>query len=201
MHIMRWLCNVILIGEIMDTRHAKSNDIDELLKLQKKFHVDTISPEDKPDGFVTTALTKEQWQSLIEDENGVSVLTDDGKIIGYALAASWHYWKAWPLFSYMIDELHNDKYKGETMTVENSYQYGPICILKEYRNSGAFEKLFFFSLKTMKPRFKYLLTFVNQINPRSFNAHTRKVGLDIVKEFEYNNNKYWELGTTTDRVE
>lgn len=185
----------------MDCRLANLNDIDELLKLQKKFHVDTISPEDKPDGFVTTKLTNEQWESLIVDEKGVSVLTDDDKIVGYALAASWDYWKPWPLFAYMIERLHHDNYKGDVMTVENSYQYGPICILKEYRNSGAFEKLFFFSLKTMEPRFKYMLTFVNQINPRSYNAHTRKVGLDVIKEFEFNNNKYWELGTTTDRTE
>lgn len=188
----------------MKTRLAKINDIDELLVLQKKFHVDTISPEDKPDGFVTTKLTEDQWKSLIEDEKGVSLLIDedkDDKIVGYALAASWEYWKVWPLFHYMIDRLHEDTYKGEVMSVENSYQYGPICILKEYRSTGAFEKLFFFSLATMKDRFKYLLTFVNQINPRSFNAHTHKVGLDVIKEFEFNNNKYWELGTTTDRTE
>lgn len=85
----------------MKTRLAKINDIDELLVLQKKFHVDTISPEDKPDGFVTTKLTEDQWKSLIEDEKGVSVLIDedkDDKIVGYALAASWDYWKVWPLF-------------------------------------------------------------------------------------------------------
>lgn len=180
-------------------RMATIKDIPELMELQKLFHVDTISPEDKKDGFVTTKLTEEQWKELIEKENGVTILTDDEKILGYALAASWEYWSSWPLFEYMIERLHEDNYKGEIMSVENSYQYGPICIVKELRGTDALNKLFFTSLKEMNKRYKYLLTFVNQINPRSYAAHTRKLGLDVIKEFGFNNNKYWELGTTTDR--
>lgn len=180
-------------------RMATIKDIPELMELQKLFHVDTISPEDKKDGFVTTKLTEEQWKELIEKENGVTILTDDEKVLGYALAASWEYWSSWPLFEYMIERLHEDNYKGEIMSVENSYQYGPICIVKELRGTDALNKLFFTSLKEMNKRYKYLLTFVNQINPRSYAAHTRKLGLDVMKEFGFNNNKYWELGTTTDR--
>ncbi len=180
-------------------RMATIKDIPELMELQKLFHVDTISPEDKKDGFVTTKLTEEQWKELIEKENGVTILTDDEKVLGYALAASWEYWSSWPLFEYMIERLHEDNYKGEIMSVENSYQYGPICIVKELRGTDALNKLFFTSLKEMNKRYKYLLTFVNQINPRSYAAHTRKLGLDVIKEFGFNNNKYWELGTTTDR--
>ncbi|MCI5674926.1 MAG: GNAT family acetyltransferase [Ezakiella sp.] len=180
-------------------RMATIKDIPELMELQKLFHVDTISPEDKKEGFVTTKLTEEQWKELIEKENGVTILTDDEKVLGYALAASWEYWSSWPLFEYMIERLHEDNYKGEIMSVENSYQYGPICIVKELRGTDALNKLFFTSLKEMNKRYKYLLTFVNQINPRSYAAHTRKLGLDVIKEFGFNNNKYWELGTTTDR--
>ncbi|MDY3947498.1 MAG: GNAT family acetyltransferase [Ezakiella sp.] len=180
-------------------RMATIKDIPELMELQKLFHVDTISPEDKKDGFVTTKLTEEPWKELIEKENGVTILTDDEKVLGYALAASWEYWSSWPLFEYMIERLHEDNYKGEIMSVENSYQYGPICIVKELRGTDALNKLFFTSLKEMNKRYKYLLTFVNQINPRSYAAHTRKLGLDVIKEFGFNNNKYWELGTTTDR--
>jgi len=49
---------------------------------------------------------------------------------------------------------------GVTLSVYNSYQYISICIDKRVRG-----------------------TFVNQINPRSYEAHTRKLGLDIIQEF------------------
>lgn len=180
-------------------RMATLEDIAELIELQKLFHVDTISAEDKVDGFVTTKLSVNQWEELIDKENGATILTDGKDVLGYALAASWQYWSEWPLFKYMIDRLHEDNYKGEVMSVDNSYQYGPICIVKKLRGTNALNKLFFTSLKEMNKRYKYLLTFINQINPRSFAAHTKKLKLDVIKEFGFNNNKYWELGTTTDR--
>ena len=74
----------------------------------------------------------------------------------------------------MIEHLEEFKLNGETLTVENSYQYGPVCIDKKYRGTGIFEKLFNFSLKSMAERFPYMVTFINQVNPRSYAAHTKK---------------------------
>jgi len=51
----------------------------------------------------------------------------------------------------------------------------------------------------MKDRFPILITFINQINHRSYNAHTKKLGLDAIKTFEFNNNHYYELGYDTSK--
>ena len=40
---------------------------------------------------------------------------------------------------------------------------------------------------------KLVETFINKINPRSFEMHKRKIGLEVIKEFSYNNNNYYEL--------
>ena len=45
----------------------------------------------------------------------------------------------------------------------------------------------------MAKRFPILVTFINKINPRSYAAHTKKLGLTVIQEFEYNNNHYYEL--------
>ena len=45
----------------------------------------------------------------------------------------------------------------------------------------------------MAKRYPILVTFVNKINPRSYEAHTRKLGLEVIKEFEFNGNFYWEM--------
>ena len=103
------------------------------------------------------------------------------------------------MFQHMINDLPNLEYKGHKLTTENSYQYGPISIDKSVRGTEVLQNIFEFALKEMAKRYPILITFVNQINPRSFQAHHRKLGLDIIQEFEFNGNRYWELGCLTDR--
>ena len=55
------------------------------------------------------------------------------------------------------------------------------------------EKLFDFARENMAKRFPILVTFINKINPRSYEAHTKKLKLEVIKEFSYNNNNYYEL--------
>ena len=54
-------------------RNATLADIPAVAKLQERYHVSTISEEDKPDGFVTTLFTDEQFKDLIEKENGLAM--------------------------------------------------------------------------------------------------------------------------------
>ncbi|MGO1469749.1 MAG: GNAT family N-acetyltransferase [Tissierella sp.] len=182
----------------MNYRTATLKDIPAVQALQEKYHVSTISEEDKPDGFVTTLFTEEQFKKLIEKEDGLFLATDDGKVIAYAMAASWDYWSAWALFEHMIKDLPSTTYLGQTLSTENSYQYGPIAIEKKYRGTKVLPNLFEFSRKEMQKRFPILITFINQINPRSLKAHTN-LELDIIKEFQFNNNDYYELGYDTSK--
>jgi hypothetical protein len=172
---------------------AKVSDIDGVLQLQNKYQIDTIAEEDKKDGFVTTSFTKEQLTKLIEEEQGLFIAENQDGIVAYVMAASWQYWSAWPLFAYMIQDLPNLEYRGQRLSVENSYQYGPICVDKSVRGSGVLEKIFELARKEMAKRFSFLVTFINKINPRSYEAHTRKLDLELLQEFDYNSNSYYEL--------
>lgn len=183
----------------MEYRNAKLEDIPAVSKLQQKYHISTIKEEDKPDGFVTTLFTEKQFKKLIENENGLAIACDGDKVIAYAMAASWEYWSEWPLFQYMIDNLSKTKYLEQVLSTKNSYQYGPICIHKDYRGSEVLPNLFEFSRIQMSKRYPILITFINKINSRSINAHTKKLGLEIIKNFEFNNNQYYELGYDTSK--
>ncbi|MEL7607318.1 MAG: GNAT family acetyltransferase [Sedimentibacter saalensis] len=183
----------------MNYRNATLNDIPGIAELQQKYHVLTINDEDKKDGFVTTLFSEEQFKELIEKENGVAIACDDDKIIAYVMAASWQFWSKWPLFQHMISDLPYTEYLGKVLSVENSYQYGPICIQKDYRGTDVLPNVFEFSRTQMNKRFPILITFINKINHRSYNAHTNKLGLDVIKSFEFNNNQYYELGYDTSK--
>lgn len=178
----------------MEYRNANLKDIAKVQLLQQKYHISTISDEDKPHGFVTTLFSENQFRELIEKENGLAIACDGEKIVGYAMAASWKYWSAWPLFQHMISDLPNITYLNMVLSTENSYQYGPVCIDTEYRGTDVLPNLFEFSRLQMKDRYSVLITFINHINNRSYEAHTRKLDLEVIKNFEFNNNHYYELG-------
>lgn len=180
-------------------RNATLEDIAAVSELQEKYHISTIKEEDKPDGFVTTLFTEEQFKELIEKENGLAIACDGDRVVAYAMAASWDYWSAWPLFGYMIEDLPNTEYLGQVLTKENSYQYGPICIDKEYRGGEVLPNLFDFSRAQMNKRYPIMITFINQINGRSYNAHVNKLAMEVIKPFEFNNNQYYELGYDTSK--
>lgn len=171
--------------------------LEEILSLHYKYQVDSISEEDKADGFITTAFTKNHLTRLIEDENGLFIASVDNKIVAYAMAASWGFWSQWPMFEFMVANLHDSTCLEETITAENSYQYGPVCVDKSVRGLGVFEKVFDYSLSEMSKRFPIMVTFINKINPRSYQAHTRKTPLTVINEFGFNNNHYYKLACKT----
>ncbi len=61
------------------------------------------------------------------------------------------------------------------------------------RTSGLLEKLFDFAREYMPKRHTILIVFVNKINPRFLVSHTKKLGLTVIKEFEFHGNSYYEL--------
>jgi hypothetical protein len=177
----------------MQYKKATVDDIAKVLALHYRYQVDSIAEEDKEDGFVTTPFTAEQLRLLIEQERGLFIAQDGDAVVAYVMAASWSFWSAWPMFAFMMEGLGELNFRGEKLSAENSYQYGPVCIDKHYRSSGVLEKIFEFARAQMAPRYPFLVTFINRANPRSFAAHTRKLGLDVIAEFSYNSNNYYEL--------
>ncbi len=183
----------------IEYRRANLADIDAILALHHRYQVYSINEDDKNDGFITTAFSEQQLSELINKEKGLFVAIKNNGVVAYAMAASWDFWSQWPMFAHMIKGLSEQRYKGLTLSTANSYQYGPVCVDKPVRGEGIFEALFEYALSEMAKRYAVLVTFINKVNPRSFAAHTRKVNLDVTKEFEYNNNHYYELACLTPR--
>ncbi len=179
----------------MIVQQATLEDVQGILALLKANHVNYV--EDKSDGFVTTNMTEQQLAALITKENGVTIAKENGKVLAFAMAASWEFWSEWPFFTYMIEQLPKFTFDGQTLTVNNSYQYGPICIDKSVRGTGLFEQVFYASLSNMKERYPIMATFINQINQRSIAAHTRKGRMTEAGTFQFNQNDYYLMACST----
>ncbi len=180
----------------MEITLAKTADIEGILDLQEKNLVSNLKDNEKADGFVTTPFLKEQIQELIE-LNGVFIVLINKKVQAYLMCASWQYWIAWPMFEYMASFLEDLEFNGLKLNMENSYQYGPICVSKECRGTDAFKSLFEYAREEMNKKYPILITFINKVNKRSYEAHVRKLKLEVIHEFTFNNNSFYELAYDT----
>lgn len=173
------------------------DDLEAVLRLQAKYHIDDIAPEDKDDGFYSTRLTARQMESLMSRERGLAVAVDGGRLVGYAMAASWKYWSFLPTYAHFISKLRYYSFKKQTLSICNTYQYGPICLEKDVRGTGVFEKLFFYSLHSMVPHYPIMAAFIHKLNPRAYAAHAFKIGMTPIGEIKYENNSYYWLACST----
>ena len=177
-------------------RTAIESDFDGILALQSRNLYTNLSPTELAGGFVTTPFTSDLLGKLLV-QDGVFVAESESKIVGYVLAGDWEFYAQWEIFILMISRLPELKFQGRELSIHRTFQYGPICIDVAMRGSSIFPQLFELMRSSFAPKFPIGVTFINKLNQRSFEAHTRKLDLEIVDEFEFNGNSFYTLAFLT----
>lgn len=171
---------------------AGSKDIPGVLNLQERNLAANLSESEMKQGFVTTPFTVSQIESIIR-QNGLFIAKDQSEVIAYIFAGSWEYFAQWEIFNYMVSRFPELSFINQKITIENTFQYGPVCIDINYRSRGIFNELFECMRLEFVKKYPISITFINQLNAISTAAHTRKIGWKIIDEFEFNNNQYYGL--------
>ncbi|WP_310489488.1 GNAT family acetyltransferase [Chamaesiphon sp. VAR_69_metabat_338] len=177
-------------------RLAIESDFEGILALQSRNLYANLAAEALAGGFVTTPFTPDLLRQL-SIQSGVFVAEDGGKIVGYVLAGDWDFFSQWGIFRLMMARLPDLKFQGRELTVDRTFQYGPVCIDASCRGSNLLPELYNLMRSSFAPKFPIGITFINKINERSFAAHTRKLGLEIIDEFEFNGNSFYTLAFLT----
>jgi hypothetical protein len=180
-------------------RTAIESDLDGILDLQSQNLYPNLSPAELNNGFVTTPFTPDLLRQLIV-QTGVLVAEADGKIVGYLLAGDWNFFSQWEIFRVMISHLPKLNFQGQEITIDNSFQYGPVCVDRSLRGGDILPQLFAKMRMNFASKFPIGITFINKLNQRSFAAHTRKLDLEIIDEFEFNHHSFYTLAFATDRL-
>lgn len=178
--------------EIITFEIAKISDIQGVLALQDLYLVTNLSEEEKAFGFVTTPFTVQQLTEVIQKEE-LFLAKDNNKIIAYIFAGSWEFFNQWPIFNYMNSLFPKLTFLDFKITTTNSFQYGPICIHKDYRGKGLITSLFELMRINLSQKYPLSLTFINKINIPSTKAHTEKLKWTIISDFQFNTNDYYIL--------
>ena len=177
-------------------RIGTEDDISGILGLQSKNLYSNLSTAELADGFVMTPFTPELIGLLLK-QSGVFVAESQGEIVAYLLAGDWEFFSQWEIFRVMIGRMSELEFHGKEISVQNSFQYGPICIDRSLRGSGLLAQLFAKMRSSFSPQYPIGVTFINKLNQRSFLAHTNKLKLEIIDEFELNGNSFYTLAFPT----
>ena len=172
------------------TRIGNKSDIEGVLSLQEKYLYRNLNDTERKSGFVTTPFTVSQIEEIIK-QNGIFIAeNEDDVIVAYAFAGSWKYFEQWEIFNFMVSRFPSLSFNGKKITTVNSFQYGPVCIDKSYRGNGLLNLIFEEMRIEFLKRYPISVTFINKVNAISTAAHTKKLGWEIIDEFQFNNNTY-----------
>lgn len=175
---------------MIKTRIANNDDIDGVLALQERYLYRNLSESERQKGFVTTPFTVSQLEAIIE-LNGLFIAENESdNVIAYAFAGSWKYFEQWEIFNFMVSRFPQLSFNGNKITTENSFQYGPVCIDEKYRGKGLLNQIFEEMRLEFCKKYPISITFINKINAISTAAHNKKLGWEIIDEFQLNNNTY-----------
>jgi hypothetical protein len=178
---------------MVQTRLGTKADITGILTLQEPNLVSNMTEAQKVNGFVTTPLTVPMLERMI-GERGVFVGENEiGQIVAYVIAGDWDFYRQWPIFDYMVSRFPTLNFQGREITVQNSFQYGPICIDHQYRGTGLMKTIFETMRLELVKRYPISITFINQTNIRSMKAH-QKIGWELVDEFSFETGNFAGLG-------
>jgi hypothetical protein len=177
-------------------RTALESDIEGILDLQSRNLYTNLATTELSNGFVTTPFTPELLQQLF-CQMGVFVAKNDDRIVAYLLAGNWEFFSQWEIFRVMLDRLPRLTFQGRSIPIDRSFQYGPICIDRSVRGTNVFPDIFAYMRSSFAHKYPIGITFINKLNQRSFAAHTRKLDLEIIDEFELNGHSFYTLAFST----
>jgi hypothetical protein len=172
-------------------RKATPADFEGILLLQHQNLLTTLQGEDLSQGFLSIEFTREQLHK-INSELGIFVAVQGKAVIGYLMAETAEFAVASPLISNMLKRIKDVVFDDVPLSC-CFFVYGPVCIDRQSRGQGILEGLFGIMKEALGADYDVGIAFVSQKNPRSLQAHTAKLGMRVIDEFEFGGERYSTL--------
>jgi hypothetical protein len=173
-------------------RKASPTDFEGILRLQHQNLVTSLAEEDLSQGFLSVEFTREQLHK-INSELGIFIAVQEKTVIGYLMAETVEFAVGSPLIAHMMRRLKDVVFDGVPLSSSCLVAYGPVCIDRQSRGQGILEGLFGIMKETLGADYDVGIAFVSQSNPRSLQAHTAKLGMRVIDEFEFGGGRYHTL--------
>jgi GNAT superfamily N-acetyltransferase len=179
----------------MTVSHATPDEFAAILALHAQNHVSNLGEDARGDGFLTIFPDLAHLAKLESQKSLFVARGERGDLAGYVLSAPWNFYAQWPVFATQTDRFPL-AFGDQILTTQNSFQYGPVCVAREFRGRGVLPAMFDAVKAHFAPIFPIGATFINLQNARSMAAH-RKLGFQIVDEWSAAENHYATLAFST----
>lgn len=132
-------------------------------------------------GFLTWEYTVDLLAAMHTFSPSI-IATCNGQVVGYALVATHAMSGVHAEMKLMLNNLATLTYLDRPMNDYRYYMMGQICIAKDHRGKGLFEKLYEYHRTVHHKQYEMLLTEVSTSNHRSMRAH-EKVGFKTIHTY------------------
>ena len=173
----------------MDVRRATPLDMPGVLQLQAASFIGNLSAEDREDGFVSIEFTSQQFDAMAEDCAPIVAVEHD-QVLGYLCSASVNYCKQFPLLAALVQCFPKLQYAERPLDSYRIFIYGPVCIARSQRGRGLLRSLYQELLRVIASTYDLGVALISKNNPRSFEAHVRKLDMTHVGGYEFHGQQY-----------
>jgi ribosomal protein S18 acetylase RimI-like enzyme len=135
------------------------------------------------EGFVTASYSLELLEQMHRIEPAI-IAKDGDAVVGYALAVTKALYGQHGLLDDLFAQIDAHHYKGQALANVNYVVVGQLCVAKTHRGRGLVQKLYGFFREALSTKYPYLITDVDEKNPRSVKAHI-KTGFEIIGTLHY----------------
>ena len=162
--------------EVYYTKASTDKELEEILALQKRNAIASISKEEREkEGFVTVTHCFE----ILKQMNDICphiIAKYNGEVVGYALSMDPSFGEDIPVLAPMFQEL-------KKLKLENYLVMGQVCVDKNYRKQGVFRNLYATMKSEYKNNYDAIITEVDISNTRSLNAH-KAIGFELLRSYK-----------------
>ncbi len=173
----------------MEIEGTIEKDYEGILELQSRYYIAKVGPDRRGDGFLSAEFTLSQISAMAQDL-GIVVARSGGRVVGYVCASRVDLTPRPPILDAMMGSLANVVLHGKRLLEEAMFIYGPVCIDEAFRGQDVLKRMFDRLRSLVAGRFDVGVAFVAADNPRSFAAHTRRLGMEKVGTFDFGGSAY-----------
>lgn len=157
-------------------------ELQGILDLQRINLLGEISEKEKAEqGFVTVRHSMELLKSMHSIEPHI-IAKDVNHVVGYVLAMTKHSKDSVPVLIPMFTQFDRLNFGGKLLSAYNYLVIGQICVDKEYRGQGIFDKMYDLYRNSFSRRYDFAITEIAISNSRSLRAHQR-IGFETIHKF------------------
>ncbi|MFC3560869.1 GNAT family N-acetyltransferase [Pedobacter jamesrossensis] len=174
------------------TTSSSEQDLEGILKLHKENLSSNLSIEEKQNqGFVTVAHSMIDLKKMQQYEPNI-IAKDGEKVIAYVLGMTAKSKDDIPILVPMFNGFNYIEYKGKPISEYAYIVVGQVCVDKNYRGQGLFDKSYQAYREYFQTLYDFAVTEVATTNLRSINAHKR-LGFEEIYRAKDENGLEWSV--------